>query len=101
EGTDYVLLPDSPAPPPPLLATIQTLLRDSPTPLTRRELLARWPGDAPREDSLWRTLTRGVERGLFTVSGAGTRNDAVRYGLARQAVPTGPGGGEQQAPSSV
>src|SRR5206468_1640876 len=50
EGTDYVLLPDIPPPHPPLLATLQTLLSESPTPLTRQELLARWPGDAPRED---------------------------------------------------
>ena len=95
-----MLVPEGPAPPPPLLATIETLLRDSPTPLTRRELLARWPGDAPRKDSLWRTLTRGVERGLFTVSGAGTKTDAFRYGLARQAIATGPDGGEQQAHGS-
>jgi hypothetical protein len=83
EGTDYVLLPDNPAPPPPLLATLQTLLAASPTPLTRRDLLARWPGEGPREDSLWRTLTRAVERGLLVASGAGTRMDPFRYELAQ------------------
>jgi hypothetical protein len=56
----------------PLLDNLQTLLSASPTPLTRHELLARWPGAAPREESLWRALTRGVEQGLFVVSGAGT-----------------------------
>jgi hypothetical protein len=51
-------------------------------PLTRQELLARWPEPAPRPDSLWRALASGVERGLFTVRGAGTRTDPFRYGLA-------------------
>src|SRR5258708_2437143 len=35
EGTDYLLLPDSSPPHPPLLTTLQTLLAESPTPLTR------------------------------------------------------------------
>jgi hypothetical protein len=52
--------------------------------LTRQELLARWPGPPPRPDSLWRALTRGVERGLFTVRGPGTRTDPLRFGLAGQ-----------------
>jgi hypothetical protein len=39
EGTDYMLLEGSPAPQPPLLNTLQTLLTQSPTPLTCRELL--------------------------------------------------------------
>jgi hypothetical protein len=85
EGTDYVLLPDSPAPQPPLLPTLQTLLTESATPLTRRELLARWPGEAPRQDTLWRALARGVELGLFVVSGTGTKTDAFRYGVVRVA----------------
>jgi hypothetical protein len=37
-GTDYLLLPDSPAQHPPFLTTLQTLLTQSPTPLTRRGL---------------------------------------------------------------
>ena len=36
----------------------------------------------PRPDTLWRALARGIERGLFTVRGAGTRTDPLRYGLA-------------------
>jgi hypothetical protein len=55
EGTDYILLPDCPAPPPPLFSTLQTLLAASPTPLTRRELFERWPAPAPSPATLWRT----------------------------------------------
>jgi AAA domain len=84
EGTDYRVLPGGSAPVPPLFATLEALLRASPVPLTRQELLARWPEPAPRPDTLWRVLTRGVERGLFTVRGAGTKTDALRYGLAGQ-----------------
>ena len=82
EGTDYLLLPDSSPPGPLLLPPLQALLAASPGPLTRSELLARWPGPAPRPDSLWRTLARGIQRGLFTVQGSGTKTDAFRYGLA-------------------
>ncbi len=81
EGTDYVLLPDGP-PPPSLLSTLQALLADSPTPLTRAELLSRWPGEVPRPDTLWRTLTRGCELGLFVRLGTGTKTDAFRYAVA-------------------
>ncbi|MBI3412118.1 MAG: hypothetical protein HY040_27620 [Planctomycetes bacterium] len=63
------------------MGTLQKLLEGSPTPLTRQELLARWPGDPPRPDTLWRTLTRGVETGMFTTTGAGTKRDAFRYGM--------------------
>ena len=70
EGTDYLLLSGSPPPDPPLFATLQVLLQASPVPLTRRELLARWPDPPPRPDSLWRTLARGLERGRFVVHGA-------------------------------
>jgi hypothetical protein len=87
EGTDYLLSPASPPPHPPLFATLRALLQASPEPLTRGELLARWPDPPPRPDTLWRTLTRGVERGLFVVRGAGTKTDAFRYGLARQTDP--------------
>jgi hypothetical protein len=86
-GTDYRVLPDGTPPCPPLFATLEALLRASPVPLTRQELLARWPEPAPRPDTLWRALARGVERGLFIVRGAGTRTDALRYGLACQGRP--------------
>lgn len=42
--------------------------------------LAHWPGDQPR-DTVWRTLHRGVARGLLTIRGAGTKKDAFRYAL--------------------
>lgn len=63
EGTDYVLQEANASAHAPLLPTLQALLMDSPTSLTRQELLARWPGAAPRQDTLWRTLARGVELG--------------------------------------
>jgi hypothetical protein len=87
EGTDYRVLPAATPPCPPLFATLEALLRASPVPLTRRELLARWPEPAPRPDTLWRALARGVERGLLVVRGAGTRTDALHYGLAGQNYP--------------
>jgi hypothetical protein len=87
ESTDYLLLPDSPPPPPPLLPIVQTLLGESSTPLSRKDLLARWPGDPPRPDTLWRTLTRGVELGLFVQSGGGSKNDPFRYALRTQPNP--------------
>ncbi len=98
EGADYVFLPGSPVPHAPLLATLQTLLTESPTPLTCRELLSRWPGGAPRPDSLWRTLARGVERGIFVVSGAGTKTDAFRFGVVRQTTAADLAAEEQQDP---
>jgi hypothetical protein len=87
EGTDYRVLPGDAPPGPPLFATLEALLRASPVPLTRQELLARWPEPAPRPETLWRALARGVERGVFTVRGAGTRTDALRYSLAGQSQP--------------
>jgi hypothetical protein len=83
-GTDYLLLPDSPAPHPPLRTTLQALLTQSPTPLTRREVLELWPGEPPRPDSPWRTLARGVELGLFTGAGKGTKTEPFRFTLAKQ-----------------
>ena len=85
EGTDYLLLADELPEPaqPSVLETLQRLLRESPTPLTRQEILSRWPGgEPPRADSLWRCLTRGCELGILVRSGAGTRAEAFRYGLA-------------------
>jgi hypothetical protein len=84
EGTDYVLLPDSLAPHPPLLSTLQILLTESPTPLTRRELLDRWPGAGPHIDSLSRTLARGIELGLFTGAGKGTKAEPLRFTVVRR-----------------
>jgi hypothetical protein len=46
-----------------------------------RELLDRWPGTAPRADSLWRVLARGVELGMFRVTGKGTKTEPFRFTL--------------------
>jgi hypothetical protein len=97
EGTDYALLADSPPPHPPLLTTLQTLLKESTNPLTRQEMLARWPGAAPRQDTLWRTLARGIEKGLFVASSTGTKTDPFRYGVMSQTKPTDPAAGQQQS----
>jgi hypothetical protein len=84
EGTDYVLLADDPpgAALPPTLETLQQLLGQSLTSLTRQEILARWPEGQrpPRADSLWRCLARGCELGLFIRTGEGNKAEAFRYG---------------------
>jgi hypothetical protein len=88
EGTDYVLLPDAPpeAGLTPALETLRQILSQSPTPLTRQEILARWPESEPppRADSLWRTLARGCELGILVRTGAGTKVEAFHYGLAQR-----------------
>jgi hypothetical protein len=84
DGTDYVLAEASPPPPNPLLATVETLLAASSTPLTRQELLARWPGHPPHPDSLWRTLSRAAEHGRVTITGTGTKTDDLRYALGNR-----------------
>jgi len=96
-----VLLPDSPAPHPPLLCTLQTLLTASPTPQTCRELLDRWPAPAPRPDSLWRTLRRGVELGLFTPTGKGTKSEPFRFTVARRTEAAEGIAEQPQAPNSA
>jgi hypothetical protein len=87
EGTDYLLLGDGP--PEVVLApaheTLIQVLGQSPGPLTRQEILARWPKGEPlpRADSLWRLLTRGCEQGVLVRTGAGNKAEAFRYGLAQ------------------
>jgi hypothetical protein len=86
EGTDYLLRAEGTpeAALTPALETLVQLLRQSPEPLTRQEILARWPeGEPPRADSLWRLLTRGCEQGTLVRTGAGTKAEAFRYGLAQ------------------
>jgi hypothetical protein len=83
-ATDYVLHADTPPPAAPLLETLESMLRASPKPLTRQELLALWPTPAPRPETLWRILTRGVEGGLFTISGTGTKTDPFRYAIRNE-----------------
>lgn len=88
DGTDYAVLPNAPPEPQlgPTLETVKEILSASAEPLTRPEILARWPESEPppRADSLWRTLTRGCETGMLVRTGAGTRAEAFRYGLAAQ-----------------
>ncbi len=87
EGTDYLLLADGPpeAALAPALETLKRVLSQSPAPLTRQEILARWPeGEPPpRADSLWRSLMRGCELGILVRTGAGTKVEAFRYALAQ------------------
>jgi hypothetical protein len=84
-GTDYVMLDADSSPHAPLLTTLQALLRASSTPLSRQEILSRWPESEspPRADSLWRCLTRGCETGLFIRDGEGTKTEAFRYGVLK------------------
>jgi hypothetical protein len=86
EGTDYLLLSDAPAAAAlaPALETVRRLLSESPAPLTREGILARWPQaePAPRADSLWRCVSHGCALGLLVRTGAGTRAEAFRYALA-------------------
>jgi hypothetical protein len=88
EGTDYLLLADQPrdAALPPVFETLRQLLSQSPAPLTRQEILARWPDGErpPRPDSLWRSLARGCELGILVRTGAGNKGEALRYGLAKR-----------------
>jgi hypothetical protein len=88
EGTDYLVRPGEP----PVgsvstaLETVRRVLRQSPVPLTRQEILAAWPEGAPlpRADSLWRCLAQGCDLGLLVRTGAGTKAEAFRYGLAQR-----------------
>jgi hypothetical protein len=90
EGTDYVLVAEEPEQPTSLsgLETVRRILDESPEPLTRQEILDRWPESEPplRADSLWRVLARGCELGILVRTGAGTKVEAFRYGCdkARQ-----------------
>lgn len=86
EGTDYVLSAESATGQGPLLPTLQKLLAESPAPLTCRELLERWPGSPPHPESLLRTLSRAVERGLVTASGKGTKTEPQRFGVGEEGV---------------
>src|SRR5262249_14023983 len=80
------------------LETPRRFLGQSPTLLTRQEILARWPESTPRPraDSLWRTLAHSCELGILVRTGKGTKTEAFRYGLAQAAPrsPPGHGGGQ-------
>jgi len=72
------------AAPNPILEALRQVLRESPAPLTRQEILDRWPEAEPRPtaNGLWRVLVRGCEMGIMVCSGKGTRAEAFRYSLA-------------------
>jgi hypothetical protein len=83
EGTDYVLLPDDvlQMAAGPSLEVVRQIIAASAGPLTRQEILDRWPEGEPlpRPDTLWRTLNRACEQGALIRTGSGTKNEAFRY----------------------
>ena len=62
---------------------MQTILDQSEGPLTRREILHRWPDSAltPARLTLWKWLGRAVREGRVLQDGRGTRRDPFRYQL--------------------
>lgn len=62
---------------------VRALLEEAPHKLTRPQILMRWPedGTAPSEQTLWRCMSRAVERGLLCRDGVGHRNDPHYYWL--------------------
>jgi hypothetical protein len=65
------------------LAHLCAVLRGSPTPLTRPEILARWPHavPAPAAVTLWRWLDLACAMNVLLRQGEETKADAFRYGL--------------------
>ncbi len=66
--------------------TVQQVLEEAPHPLTRRQILDRWPADLrrPEETTLWKWLERAREKGLVCCAGTGRKNDPFRYWLPGQ-----------------
>jgi hypothetical protein len=64
--------------------TLEQLIRESSEPITRLEMLARWPANqtTPHPDSRTRCLTRACERGLITRTGTGSKSNPFRYSIA-------------------
>jgi AAA domain-containing protein len=84
EGTDYQMLDDDAPEEASALEALCAVMRESPTPLTREEILGRWPAAdaAPTAHTLWRWLNRGIQAGLLVRSGAGSKVEPFRYELA-------------------
>ena len=82
DGADYVPAQDD-APAASLAATVRRLLAAEPN-LTARDLLSRWPPDAPRPSppALHRHLSQAVERDEIICTGAGHRYEPYRYRVA-------------------
>jgi len=68
----------------PAFDTLRVLLLQSETPLTRDELRQAWPPHQPppTRTTLWRWLTRACGLGILHRTGAGSKCDPFRYGLA-------------------
>lgn len=85
-GTDYAVLADSGDDEMFVLALrfIRAILRQAEAPQTRQQILAAWPAaiPAPQPVTLWRWLARAVSLKALERTGAGTRTEAYRYGLA-------------------
>jgi hypothetical protein len=62
---------------------LHAILDDSEGPLTRRDVLRRWPESAwaPSKLTLWKWLSRAVQEGRVLQDGRGTRRDPFRYQL--------------------
>lgn len=62
---------------------IALMLLTAKQPLTRSEILARWPASqaVPHEATLWRWLARAQEIGLIVCEGDGIKHGAFRYRL--------------------
>jgi len=87
DATDYAVLAEPPPGDPGFAAALAHLcavLGGSPTPLSRHEILARWPVGvpAPAAVTLWRWLERACTMNVLLRQGEGNKADAFRYGLA-------------------
>jgi hypothetical protein len=67
----------------PNLDTLMAILRASPEPLTRLDILSRWPTHQtpPHRDSLTRSLSHACDHRLLTRTGQGTKFDPFRYSV--------------------
>jgi hypothetical protein len=85
DGTDYLshgdLREDDFAP---QWQVLQRILASASAPLTRREILRRWPRRRSKPDAatLWRWLQRVRGEGAVVQEGRGKRNDPFRFRLA-------------------
>jgi hypothetical protein len=64
---------------------MRTLLAAAGAPLTRHEILSRWPSPVtrPTPNTLRRWLNRACELGVLARHGSGSKTDAFRYRLTR------------------
>jgi len=62
---------------------IEAVLTAAGAPLTRQEVLARWPAErnSPHAGTLWRWLNRAQELGLVVMTGHGTKLEPCQYVL--------------------